>query len=197
MSFNTVPFNPYPPSSEQQGSGGGGGSYVLPIAAADTLGGIKVGDNLTVEEDGTLNAADPYTLPIAEDNTLGGVKVGSGLSINDETGVLSADRQIVDYSTTEQATGKKWIDGSDIFRKVISFGELPNTTTKSVDSGLTNVKILKIYGVAISSSVTIPLPYSNEATLYFANGDVCVATSSDFTTYADSYVVLEYIKINE
>lgn len=120
MSFNTVPFNPYPPSSEQQGSGGGGGSYVLPIAAADTLGGIKVGDNLTVEEDGTLNAADPYTLPIAGADTLGGVKVGSGLSIDSETGALSADSQIVDYSTTEQATGQKWIDGKDVYVKVFS-----------------------------------------------------------------------------
>lgn len=31
-------------------------SYELPIASADTLGGIKVGENLTIDEDGTLNA---------------------------------------------------------------------------------------------------------------------------------------------
>lgn len=30
--------------------------YTLPIASADTLGGIKVGENLTITEDGTLNA---------------------------------------------------------------------------------------------------------------------------------------------
>lgn len=35
---------------------GGGGSYILPPATASTLGGIKVGQNLTVESDGTLNA---------------------------------------------------------------------------------------------------------------------------------------------
>lgn len=35
---------------------GGGGDYTLPIASKDTLGGIKVGANLTIEEDGTLNA---------------------------------------------------------------------------------------------------------------------------------------------
>lgn len=42
-----------------QGGGwtnGEGGSYTLPIASSDTLGGIKVGSNLTIEEDGTLNA---------------------------------------------------------------------------------------------------------------------------------------------
>lgn len=33
------------------------GSYDLPIASTETLGGIKVGSNLTIAEDGTLNAA--------------------------------------------------------------------------------------------------------------------------------------------
>lgn len=35
----------------------GGSSYKLPIASETTLGGIKVGNNLTIEEDGTLNAS--------------------------------------------------------------------------------------------------------------------------------------------
>lgn len=34
---------------------GGGGSYTLPIASADTLGGIKVGSGLTIT-DGVLSA---------------------------------------------------------------------------------------------------------------------------------------------
>ena len=38
------------------GGGGGGGGYTLPPATASTLGGVKVGQNLTIEEDGTLNA---------------------------------------------------------------------------------------------------------------------------------------------
>lgn len=33
-----------------------GSDYKLPIASAKTLGGIKVGENLTIDEDGTLNA---------------------------------------------------------------------------------------------------------------------------------------------
>ena len=32
------------------------GGYTLPIASATTLGGVKVGKNLTIEQDGTLNA---------------------------------------------------------------------------------------------------------------------------------------------
>lgn len=38
------------------GGDGGGSGYVLPPATQDTLGGIKVGQNLTIEADGTLNA---------------------------------------------------------------------------------------------------------------------------------------------
>ena len=34
----------------------GGGTYVLPTATTTTLGGIKVGQNLTIDSDGTLNA---------------------------------------------------------------------------------------------------------------------------------------------
>lgn len=63
--------------------------YHLPIASETVLGGIKVGNNLTIEEDGTLNAeSTEYTLPTASASTLGGVKVGSNLAIND--GVLTA-----------------------------------------------------------------------------------------------------------
>lgn len=63
--------------------------YHLPIASETVLGGIKVGNNLTIEEDGTLNAeSTEYNLPTASASTLGGVKVGNNLAIND--GVLTA-----------------------------------------------------------------------------------------------------------
>ncbi len=63
-------------------------AYALPTASADTLGGVKVGENLTIDEDGVLSAGTPYALPTASADTLGGVKVGANLSIAD--GVLSA-----------------------------------------------------------------------------------------------------------
>ena len=65
-------------------------TYHLPIASSTTLGGIKVGNNLTIETDGTLNAeSTEYNLPAATASTLGGVMVGSALSITD--GVLSVN----------------------------------------------------------------------------------------------------------
>ena len=34
---------------------GSGGAYVLPVASASSIGGIKVGNGLEITEDGTLN----------------------------------------------------------------------------------------------------------------------------------------------
>lgn len=39
------------------GSGGGGGQYILPPATTTTLGGVKVGQGLSVQPDGTLSAS--------------------------------------------------------------------------------------------------------------------------------------------
>ena len=68
-----------------------GGSYTLPIASAETLGGIKVGENLTITEDGTLNAE------------------ASGTSVLSPGAVL--------YDTEEKVIGK-WINGKPLYQKV-------------------------------------------------------------------------------
>lgn len=74
--------------------------YHLPIASETILGGIKVGDNLSITSDGTLSAVgEEYSLPVASASTLGGIKVGSYLSIAD--GVLSAN---VDNTLSLQST---------------------------------------------------------------------------------------------
>lgn len=54
-----------------------GTQYVLPVASETVLGGVKVGDNLSISEDGVLSAAggSEYVLPVATTETLGGVKV--------------------------------------------------------------------------------------------------------------------------
>ena len=74
--------------------------YHLPIASATTLGGIKVGNNLSIESDGTLNVeSTEYTLPTASADTLGGVKVGSNLSISDGGLSVPVDTTLSTVST--------------------------------------------------------------------------------------------------
>lgn len=55
------------------GGGDGGSGYVLPAASETTLGGVKVGNGLSVDDGGVLSA-DPYTLPEATVETRGVVK---------------------------------------------------------------------------------------------------------------------------
>lgn len=43
-------------SSGSGTSGGGGGTYVLPVATKDRLGGVKIGENISVAPDGTISA---------------------------------------------------------------------------------------------------------------------------------------------
>ena len=75
-------------------------TYHLPIASETQLGGIKVGNNLTIEEDGTLNAeSTEYNLPVATSSTLGGVMVGSGLSINEGSLSVNVDNSLSSLSS--------------------------------------------------------------------------------------------------
>ena len=106
--------------------------YHLPIASETVLGGIKVGNNLTITEDGVLSAeSTEYTLPVATESDLGGVKVGSNLSISD--GVLTADVDSV-LSSAASAT-------NPVQNKVIASAlNALETTTDSLDDRLDTVE---------------------------------------------------------
>ena len=66
----------------------------IPIAAAGTLGGIKIGNNLTITADGTLSAVQGnYTLPTAGvgiNGTKGGVRVDGSTITIDGNGIISS-----------------------------------------------------------------------------------------------------------
>ena len=100
--------------------------YRLPIASATTLGGIKVGNNLTIESDGTLNAeSTEYQLPTATADTLGGVKVGNTLNIAD--GVLNAT-----IDTTLSTTSAHPVQNSTITNTI----NATNSDVAALDSRL-------------------------------------------------------------
>jgi len=104
-------------------------------------------------------------------------------------------------------TGGKTATQRQVFRRVVNFGSLPNTATKSVAHGITtnaSFTFTRIYGSATdpgASSVTsaIPIPYAhptdaNNIALDVDATNVIITTGSDRTAYTTSYVVLEYIK---
>lgn len=72
-------------------------------------------------------------------NQTGGITVVDNLTSTSTTNALSAKQGKIlndkitntnTYSTEEVNTGKKWIDGKDIYRKVIELSNIPASTTE-------------------------------------------------------------------
>lgn len=125
----------------------------------------------------------------------------TGLKITDRT--ITATKlasSFSDYSTTEQNTGRLWIDGKTIYRKEINLGSLTDTTPKHVPHGIANLStVVSLTGFVTNGSVFLPLPlarYNNFASqigLFVNMTDIVVEPGNDRTAYT-GYVVIEYTK---
>lgn len=135
--------------------------YTLPNATTTTLGGVKVGSNITVNS-GVISVAAPYSLVTASSTVLGGIKVGTNLSI--AAGVLSADAQaptnvsVTDESTDVEcfplfvtaATGSQAVKSGDNFKFNSSSGEIEAGSFKK--TGGQNTGFLKADGSVDTTS---------------------------------------------
>ena len=110
----------------------------------------------------------------------------------------------MDYSTSEQDTGCKWIDGKKIYKKTIDFGSLPNNSTKNVAHGINNLgDVIDIRGTAKASWGTyqLPLVFSGSDVNYITNVSVN-ATNISMSNSADrsgftAYATLWYTKTTD
>ncbi|MGI5907556.1 MAG: siphovirus ReqiPepy6 Gp37-like family protein [Christensenellales bacterium] len=125
------------------------------------------------------------------------------------TGIKIADRTITaakissaftDYSTTEQNTGRLWIDGKTIYRKVVNLGSLTNATPKSVAHGISNIStVTSLTGIATNGTFFLPLPlarYNNFASqigLFTDTTNVVVEPGNDRTAFT-GFAIVEYTK---
>lgn len=106
------------------------------------------------------------------------------------------------YSEEEREVGV-WTDGKPLYQKTINFGSLPNNTTKTVSSGLTNVVMHNVFGVAIApNGFTLTLPHrelsgtGNIDIVYQADNYVRLATDYNYSSYT-SYITLQYTKTTD
>lgn len=109
------------------------------------------------------------------------------------------------YSTSEVDTGKIWIDGKKIYRKVINCGTAPSAspTSKSVPHNISNLSsIVSISGICVNGTTAfLPFPYpaTNLTTkdglgvYVMGRNIVMVSEGYDFSAYT-AYAVLEYTK---
>lgn len=122
------------------------------------------------------------------------------------------------YNAIESVTGGQFVPTystntpsnatyRSILRKVIDFGTLPNTTTKSVAHGITNTQnfsFVRIYATATDPGVStinssIPIPYASSTAadnieLEVDATNINITTGIDRTAYTRCFVVLEWIQ---
>lgn len=91
-----------------------------------------------------------------------------------------------------------------VLRKLVTFGALPNNTTKSIDHDIdvtANTQWTRIYGTATKPTTTyggIPLPYLDDTTygsnvtLRVDNQKVYVKTTADMTAFSKCWIIVEY-----
>lgn len=103
------------------------------------------------------------------------------------------------YSTEEREVGV-WVDNKPLYAKSYDFGALPNNATKTLSSGLTDVNVVKMDGIAISVNgftTTIPHPEiggNGDIQIEFlATKEIRIKTNSDYSAFT-GYVTLLYTK---
>lgn len=111
------------------------------------------------------------------------------------------------YSPQEMVCGQQYKFGDkpkQVFRKVINFGALPNTASKTSAHGIsitTDYIFTRIYGVAsdTTSKNYIPLPYASvtdadNVELKVDGTNITITTGKDRTAFDTTYVILEFCK---
>jgi len=91
-----------------------------------------------------------------------------------------------------------------VFRKIVEFGALPNTATKSVAHGITvtsGFNFTRIYATSSDKVANsyIPIPYAsptaaNNIEINVDSTNVNITTGINRAAYTDTWVILEYLK---
>lgn len=182
MAFNTYPQNPYPSNSEML-------QKLDAVAKAiDGMPTFTSNDKAFLEELPAFPNVD-------------GKKVLTATTESGETVLSWEDKEsgVVDYSTTEQATGQKWIDGKDIYCKTVEINNPVSTgTPTSVNHGADVDKIVKIDGHAENSGVFIPATYyassSYYAMVYASDSSIIYDMKWNNTPFTTLLVTIYYTK---
>lgn len=113
----------------------GAQTYQLPMASGNTLGGIKIGKNLTMQEDGTLNAYASLETDSTPTKGSSNVPTSGGTF----TMIDSVDKKVdsVTESVKVLSTGLKWKNAVDTFSAIATTYPTPEEgwTVMCLDTG--------------------------------------------------------------
>jgi hypothetical protein len=126
---------------------------------------------------------------------------------NKDTGVYHTDEFLCGqiYFPNPNPIAGQPNDFRQVYRKVVNFGALLDTATKTMAHDITitpGLFFTRIYGITKDpvANIWLPLPYSSPGALGNAielnvNGaNITVITGSNRTAYTQTYIVLEYLK---
>lgn len=126
----------------------------------------------------------------------------------DKAPSVRAVKEANKYSTEETFTGKYWIDGKPIYRKVINVDSLPNAVRMDVPLNTNYDKIITVRGMAYANNTTfgtdtfLPIPIPNETDIsssmkcFVQDGNLRIDVGSDRSAYS-GYFILEYTKTTD
>ena len=156
-------------------------TYTLPAASGAVIGGIRVGNNLSIL-DGVLSAPSPYTLPTASDAVIGGIRVGNNLSI-DANSILSVPSYTLPISSDAVIGGIRVGANLSITDGVLSapspYTLLPTASTSVLGGIRVDGTTIAINAGVISYTGGIPQWGTSENNIYNTNTlNVGIGTSN-------------------
>ena len=91
-------------------------------------------------------------------------------------------------------TAERW-NGKVVYTKLLNFGTMPNTTTKSVSHGLTGINIIRCCGQNITLGQTIPSNYMGNGSYIYADTNAVHIHSTVDSTAHSAYAQIWYVKV--
>ena len=154
-------------------------------------------------------ATDPATqdgdLPLYR-LQLTGVSVAEPIALFDVMVPYSEFRDsISQYSTAETPTGQTWIDGKQIYRKVIKYGAMSGNNRYTIPHSLNYDTVVRLDAFCVNASNSfIPLArvgynYDNQAApslngyAYIDSNNIVIVNGSG-TVYTKAVIIIEYTK---
>ena len=111
--------------------------YILPTATANSLGGVKIGNNINIDTAGHIS------VPIATNSNIGLVKPGTGLSVSSD-GTLTATGTYELPEATKTTLGGVYVDD-----------ELSTTSTHPVQNAVVSLELQEVSGDVSDLSTTV------------------------------------------
>lgn len=162
-------------------------NYTLPAATTTTLGGIIVGDRLSIDSTGKLVATYTYTLPKASSSVLGGVKTGSNITNTDGTISLTKANVTsalgVDPTTTYVKKAGDTMTGLLRIKNSVGGAQLELYSTES-DGGAyvrfyNNNQTVNTWYLGVGASNNLNIGYNTVTKATFGDGQLALNTDSN------------------